>query len=83
MFLHRLQGGWSFPTHLIFILRHASQAPICQHDWPVIVAPPPRHRAVEELECGEGVAGHLADHGELAAVIGYSRDGASTRALVS
>lgn len=38
---------------------------------------------MEELGFGEGVDGHSAVHEGVSALIGHSRDGASTRALVS
>lgn len=80
MFLQRLHGGSSLPTHLIFILRHASHAPEVSDchsdDWhgQGIVAEEDR---VEQKTRWEGSGGAFHE------LWGHARDGASTRELVS
>lgn len=65
MFLQRLHGGWSFPTHLIFILRHASQAPGCQLRLHGNSRSAVLHDCAVEGQTGldEGLASHPADGG--------------------
>lgn len=98
MFLQRLHGGWSFPTHLIFILRHASHAP-ASVSLDARRAPVRHSRSASSRVEGEGRSEKRAGPaqcrregrrvGEPMGRVGvrrerkHSRDGASTRELVS